>query len=319
MQTTTVAMRTASKNYLPGQKQQPTSGSRSAPPFTSRGFFGGVLNAKREPGRELVTTQPSLPARPAVADANRDRPRTSSLPGRKDAIQREIIFKTQDRTFRNAWQAILNSLDGVTDVQRLIDLARLDTIDLVLRSDIAWYKVGLHGTTTQFIDYDTRSQTKLNKAIVNASERHEPLQDKITVEVNAVLPILDFWNRSTGTLAATLAHELSIHAARLVPVIEDLRQNDGWTDVNKWVFEDHAFDTKTHPHHDALKIGNTEQKQRAEYRRLVQNLMEYWRDRGDESNARAVHKDYFADLWEHTPGVTSSLLSFWGVTLSDDV
>jgi hypothetical protein len=297
------------------------------PPPVPRATVAPHVQAKQVQAKMAAPriAAPPQPRRPHAPPPPCAQPRVPGAPaGRQESprpgvVQRAIELKASvGATYRKALTAVRNSLDRAPRTRRLFNLAQADAFDLVFRSDIPWYSNRL-GTTSQWVNYGTQAKQHLNSAIVAASRANRELNDPITIEVDVVKPVLDFWNRNAGNMASTLAHELAIHAARFVPLIEDVQDDPRVArHINEWV-ENGIFSLPNRDHHDALRIGNTEDEYRREYRAIVQDVMTYFREDEDESNAHAVHKAYFADLWEHTPGVTSSVMGFWGVTLGDDV
>jgi hypothetical protein len=256
--------------------------------------------------------------RPGVRQGPADAAQAAT--GGPGAIQRNIIRNNvaNGDKYTAALAAIEQCLGRTPNTSQVFTLAARDEIDLVFISAIPWHAVAVYGYTTPYVGYGTGNRRRLEDAI-NVSQRTGVPLGKITIEINAVMPRLQFWNRTKGNIASTLAHELTIHAGRFVPAINRILANGGQIlpgDIRRWqaagIFSAEA-------HHAVLAIGEM-RDQRIEYRALVQDLIRFWRTDGtrDETAATDLNSAYFSDLWEHTPGVMPSIFGLFGVTLSDD-
>ena len=240
-------------------------------------------------------------------------------------VQRHLIINGTNADFVSALTNVLHIIrsSAPSETSTLLHYAEnLNYVDLVIRNDIPWYKHGLEGLTSVKVRYGTDNETFIKDEILRKNTMVDTrITDKLTIVVQVGLPIMAFWNRNQGRLASTLLHELTIHAARNVALIDRLRfdnRADELLGADVWNNIRSVFSIND-SHHEALKVGNTEDDFRKQYRGLTNSLIDYYRHHGDESNAMALHKAYWDDLWEHSPGVFPLLAQLFGITLSDDI
>jgi hypothetical protein len=121
--------------------------------------------------------------------------------------------------------------------------------------------------------------------------------ERITIEVQVVPPVLTFWDRNAGQAAGTVAHEYAIHAERYTKIIRHIRAEGSVgkavIQLNKWADEG-EFEAGTH---HASIFQEDEYNER--YRQLSGLMTKLFVEAGMNDEAAAVQKAFDEDISEH--------------------
>lgn len=206
-----------------------------------------------------------------------------------------VYTKSAERNnshFAKAWPIIrgaLKQIDG--ELWRMIsdDSKKLD---LVFKSDLGITE-GC-GETKLWAFYNDPSK-RTDNLQVPLNKNIELKDERITIVIQVVPPILHFVDRNRSQAAVTVAHEYAIHAERFVEFMKQLREQgsdnlesrrklvDIW-DGKMWDtdLQHKAIFDKSDPHYH-------------KYQELIQAMMKHT----DKTHAKQIAQYYVEDVKEH--------------------
>jgi hypothetical protein len=166
-------------------------------------------------------------------------------------------------------------------------------VDLVFRSDLRFYEATGETRPMAFYTRDGR-RARIEDLWAQGVELKD---ERITIELQVVPPVLSPWNRNAGEAAETVAHEYAIHAERFAKVIRHIRAEGntggGARTLVEWQREG-EFDPDVH-HASMFEPDQYTER----FATLVNLMSERFLAAGMADHARNVENAFMRDVAEH--------------------
>jgi hypothetical protein len=277
------------------QTREPDPAPRHAPgPAPSR-------QARPQAAAPVALLRVGLPLRPADVLALQRSVGNRAVLGILGARQRpppvqRVVDATAARkdnsSFAAAEKVILTALAAANgELWQMINDEKWK-VDLVIRSDLGITES--RGETRPMAFYDQSKKARIEDLMHDGVDLKN---ERITIELQVVQPVLAFWDRTPGQAAGIVAHEYAVHAERFAKIIKHIRTEgsvgDAVPQLNAWS-DRGEFDPDVH---HASIFEHDEHTDR--YVELIKLMEKVFLQAGMKSDAQAVVKAFEEDVSEH--------------------